>query len=61
LGEDDRQEEEEVEVGEVVEVAERPSAVVEVGEVAKFLRPAMALRPPRIHDARLPCQMVCPD
>jgi hypothetical protein len=57
LGEDDRQEEE-VEVGEVVEVAKRPSAVV---EVAKFLRPAMASRPPRIHDARLPCQMVCPD
>jgi hypothetical protein len=51
---------EEVEVGEVAAAAGRPSAMVEVGEVAEFLRPAMASRPLFVHDAPYPARMSAP-
>jgi hypothetical protein len=50
-----------VEVVEVAAAAERPSALVEVGEVAEFFRPVMPSRPPRVHGDPLRCRMICSD
>jgi hypothetical protein len=59
--EDDQQQEEEIEVGEVAAAVGRPSAMVEVGEVAEFLRPSMASRSLFFHGAPLSCRIVCSD
>jgi hypothetical protein len=58
LGYDVQQQDKQVEIDEVAAAAERPSALVDVGEVAEFLRPAMPSRPPRVHGDPLPWWMI---
>jgi hypothetical protein len=58
LGYDDQQQDKQVEINEVAAAAERPSALVDVGDVAEFLGSAMPSPPPRVHGDPLPWWMI---